>query len=340
MSALRCATARARAADVASPDALAAQALDDLHDGRVTRAVIDSVRGAATSLARTGRFSTPTNSFEWSPHDVDDLVGDFFALLGRVETLAQRAGYGPDAVRRFRGAIQQALTNLIIDRFRQTPRGVLDRRVERRVKKREDIVDVDPDHWSFESFQDVPHWGGDDQILEEAAHRVPIDPPPAWPEDSPREPPATTGASVDAACDAVLGTAACPVAQRSVRRIVVERVIQFDGTALDEGAGQERIAEPETAHAPSGAAAAAAAFWDELTEDDRVLLPDIRTPVRQLEAAGVLRLKKSALASRQAKLERRVCEFVLGLRDGATALRCLLEMQQSWSAGRSTGGSP
>ena len=199
---------------------------------------------------------------------------------------------------------------------------------------------MDPDHWSFERFQDVPHWGGDDQILEDAAHRVPIDPPPPWPEDGPREPPATTGASVDTACDAVLATAACPVAQRSVRRIVVERVIQFDGAAIDEGVGQENIAEPETAPAPSSAAAAAAAFWDELSEDDRVLLPEIRTPARQLEAAGVLGLKKSALDSRQAKLEHRVTEFALGMRNGAAALRCLLEIQQSWSAGRSTGGSP
>ncbi|HWJ63704.1 hypothetical protein KSP35_19580 [Aquihabitans sp. G128] len=325
---------------MANPDALAAQALSDLHGGRVTRNVIESVGGAATALTRTGRFSTPSNSFDWSPHDVDDLVGDFFAQQGRVETLAQRAGYGPDAVRRFRGATQQALTNLIIDRYRQTPRGVLDRRVERRVKKRDDIVEVTPDHWSFELFQAQPHWGGDDKRLEEAVRRVPIDPPPPWPEDSPREPPATTGASVDAACDAVLATAACPVAQRSVRRIVVERVIQFDGAVVDEGVGQENIAEPDNAPAHSSATGAAEAFWDELTEDDRVLLPDIRTPVRQLAAAGVLGLKKSALASRQAKLERRVTEFALGSRDGATALRCLLEIQQSWSAGRSTGGSP
>ena len=123
-------------------------------------------------------------------------------------------------------------------------------------------------------------------------------------------------------------------------KIVVERVIQFDGAVVDEGVGQENIAEPDNAPAHSSATGAAEAFWDELTEDDRVLLPDIRTPVRQLAAAGVLGLKKSALASRQAKLERRVTEFALGSRDGATALRCLLEIQQSWSAGRSTGGSP
>jgi hypothetical protein len=321
--------------------AVAATALEDLRRGEVTQAVVDAVTHQAASIARTGAFSAPNGSRDWAAADVGDLVGDFFEKEGRIEALVERAGDGPDAVGRFRGAVQKSLKRLIIDRHRQTPRGVLGRRVERRVRRRPEIVAVPPGHWSFARFEGEPHWGGTDELLVQAAHAVAVDPPPEWPEDSERAAPATSGATVDAACDAVLETAACPVERPLVVRIVVDRVIPDDIAA---------IAEPSltpTGHAASPAdgdneeaAQAAARFWEALDDAERQLLPDLRTPARQLEAGGTLGIKKSAIAARQGRLEERVVEFVEANRHGIEAMRVLLRMQQDWATGRTGGGEP
>lgn len=322
-----------------NPAVLAEQALADLRAGRVTDAVVAAVTRAATALARTRTATTPSGSWEWSAHDIDDLVGDFFEVRGRAESVAGRVPVGvDDEVKRFRAALQRALRQLIIDRYRATPRGALDRRVERRMRKRDDIAKVAPSHWSFHQHRDLPHWAGDDDVLVGAVQGVTIDPPPAWPEDSDRQPPSTTTGSVDATCDAILGTAACPVEKRTVCTVVVDRVIPFDGNDVsDRGVD---VGEAGPAALSDAAEAAAEAFWDALNDDERKLLPLLRTPARQLEADGVLGLKKSALAARQATLEARVVEFAQATRDGIAACRHVLDRQAAWAAGQNKGGAP
>ncbi len=69
-------------------------ALDDLRRGTVTQAVVDTVTHQAAAIARTGAYSAPNGSREWSAADVGDLVQDFFEKPGRAEALAERAGDG------------------------------------------------------------------------------------------------------------------------------------------------------------------------------------------------------------------------------------------------------
>lgn len=322
-----------------NPAVLAEQALADLRAGRVTDVVVAAVTRTATSLTRTGMVTTPSGSWDWSTHDIDDLVGDFFEVRGRVEDVAGRVAVGTvDEVKQFRAALQRALRQLIIDRYRATPRGALDRRVERRMRKRNDIAKVPPRHWSFHRHRVVPHWGGDDAVLVAAVRDVAIDPPPSWREGSDRQPPATSTGSVDAACNAILSTAACPVEKRIVCTVVVDRVIPFDGSDVVE---RGRDVAHSGRDAPSDAAGAAAkAFWDVLSDDERTLLPLLRTPARQLEANGVLSLRKSALAARQSALEARLVEFAEATRDGIAACREVLERQAVWAAGQNQGGAP
>lgn len=322
-----------------NPAALAEQALADLRAGSLSDAVVAAVTRAASALARTGTVTTPSGSWEWSAHDIDDLVGDFFAVRGRAESVAGRVPVGvDDEVKRFRAALQRALRQLIIDRYRATPRGALDRRVERRMRKRDDVAKVAPGHWSFHEHRDLPHWAGDDDVLIAAVQGVTIDAPPAWPEDSEKQPPATTTRSVDGACDAILGTAACPVEKRTVCMVVVDRVISFDGNVVSDRGGDVAEAGPDALS--DAAVAAAEAFWDAMNDDERTLLPLLRTPARQLEADGVLGLKKSALAARQTALEARLVEFAQSTRDSVAACRHVLERQTVWAAGQNQGVAP
>lgn len=309
--------------------------------GRLSREAIVEVTWAAFAVTRTGRYTTPAGSRTWSDDDVEDLVGDFFAKPGRLFDLAVSAGTGPDADARFRGKIETSLRRILIDRLRSGPQGVLYKRIDRRIAKRNDVVDVAPEHWVLQQWAARPHWGGDEATLVAAAAAVPVDPPPPWPEDDPREGPATTGASVDAVCTAVLATAESPVERNTVRRVVAGQILPFDATHVAEQVrGHEPAAPPETDVADLEAAAAAAhAFWRTLSDDDRRLFPHGRVPARQLEEQGFLGLKKSAIDARQRRLLTRIEGFQASTPDPELTGQALLRLHEEWDAGQGAGGS-
>jgi hypothetical protein len=320
-----------------------AQALADLRAGAVTAAVIRTVTTAARAVARTGRFTAPNGSRTWSQHDVDDLVGDFFAVPGRILNLATRAGDGPDGVTNFRRAVETSLKRVIIDRFRAGPVGVLHKRIDRRMRVRTDIQVVAPQHWARTTWVEEPHWGGDDEQLVAAANAVAIDPSPAWSDDSLREPPATTTHSLDAACDAVLDEAACPVPQPTVCRVVANRVIPFNPAYVAESPDTDSAeeAEPDVKAADDAAAAQAAdVFWQALDNKDRLLLPNLRVPARQLADDGLFDLKKSAIDTRQRRLEEHLTTFAATTPDPELAVRHILRLRESWQTGQIGEGAP
>lgn len=323
-----------------SPRDVAAQALDDLRAGHVTEAVLAAVRISAAAIARTGEHTTPSGSRHWSSHDVDDLVSDFFSKEGRIEAVAARAGTGPEAIRRFRGALRTSLVRVIIGRFRATPRGVLRRRIERRMDRRDDVVTVPPNHWALEAHKHLEHWGGDDGPLVSALENVPVDPPPKWDEDSDRQAPVTTPESIDLACWAVLGVASRPVDKDTVLRLIVERILPFDpNVVIEAGDDDDQAATPEVEWQPDPEAKAAAErLWSAMSPDDRTLLPHIRTSPRTLAMEGLFGLQKSALEARQAKLKLRVEELTNGISKPADANRWLLHLYTEWATGQNKGG--
>jgi hypothetical protein len=208
--------------------------------------------------------------------------------------------------------------------------------------RRADVSEVAPAHWSLLVWATRPHWGGDDRSLLAAAAGIAVDPPPPWPEDSEREPPATTSMSVDAVCTAVLDVAASPIERTTVRRIVTERILPFDPTGVAEGNKTADTAAPTTPDAVDLAAAdlAAAMLWDGLTDDDRQLLPYLRVPARQLEAQALLGLKKSAIDARQQRLEARVQQLIAATPDPELTGEALLRLHDGWAAGHQPRGSP
>lgn len=312
--------------------------LDDLRQGRLTQEAVDLVTRSALAIARTGRYTTASGSRRWSHDDVEDLVGDFFASPGRIFDLATGATDGTGLVRR----IETTLERVIIDRLRRGPVGVLHRRIDRRMKRRSDVIDVRPQHWCMTGSEAAPHWTGNDDDLVRAANVVAVAPPPDWPDDSSREAPATTTRSLDDTCTAVLETARAPVPRPTVRRIVANRIIPVDPAhVIDPPTGYEpESPAPRDIGDREAAAAAAAAFWAGLSGDDRLLLPNVRVPSRQLEADGFLNLKKSAIDTRQRRLEQHLIMFITGMPDAELVVHHLLGLQEDWAAGQSIAGAP
>lgn len=307
--------------------AVAERALADLRSGHVTETVVTAVWNSARAFARTKKFTTPNGSWVWSNDDIDDLVGDFLVRPQRIAALADRAGEGPDSVKKFRGALQTSLKNVVIDRYHATPQGVLSRRIERRMKAHPAVTEVAPHHWSLLKYKDEPHWHGNNKLLVAAVSRINIAPPPAWDENSERNPPATTTATVDLACITVLTVAETPVQQETVQLIVVERVLPWDPNVVHESAeDSDRSAVVAAVQLDESTRRAAEAFWHDLSDIDKELLPLLAVPARQVADDGFHGLKKSAIDARQNKLKARLLEFAGLNEDGRAAVHHVLDL--------------
>lgn len=306
--------------------------------GRLSREAIVEVTQVAFAVTRTGRYSTPAGSRTWRRDDVEDLVGDFFAKPGRLFDLAVSAGTGPDPDALFRGKIETSLKRILIDRLRSGPQGVLYKRIDRRMAKRDDVVDVAPEHWALQQWAARPHWGGDETTLVAAAAAVPV--------DSPRRGPRTTRgraprprARRSTRCAPRCSTRRSRVARNTVRRVVAGRILPFDATHVAEQVrGHEPAAPPEPDVADLEAAGVAAdAFWRTLSEHDRRLFPHVRVPARQLEEQGFLALKKSAIDARQRRLLARIEASQASTPDPELTGQALLRLPAHFGGPRRTG---
>lgn len=318
-------------------------ALADLRAGRVTEEACRLVTVSARALVRTGRYTTPSGSRAWSSHDVDDLAADFLSASGRLTALAATATDGAH----LKNLVQQGLERLVIDRLRATPRGVLRRRIQRRVRNRPDIEDVVPNHWALLPYAAAAHWGGGANVLITAAGAVDVDPAPAWAEESARQAPATTSRTIDALCTAVLDVAASPVERPLFLTVVSERVIPVDADhvmdAADMTASRSQSAEGAALEAADLQAAVVVAerIWALMNEDERALLPHLADPSRQVAEAGVLDLAKSAIDTRQKKLRSTLADLLDGVPDLTAVMGRLLALHEQWAAtGQVQAGAP
>lgn len=287
-----------------NPDAV----LRELRGGRISGDALELIADQAFRVVRTGRYSTPEGSREWFHDDVQDLVADFVSDGAPLLALATSSADGSHLT----SAMRTALKHTIIDRLRKTPGGRLRQRIARRIKGRDDVVDVPPSHWSFPAFKAVPHWSGGPEPLTAAAAGQPVDPPPAWSKESTRLPPATTPECVDRLCTCVLERAAAPVDRVLVCEVVAERILPtpgaletgppVDGHRTNTGADAALMARADE----EAARLVAESIWRSLSPEDRQLLAVLDLSAREAAATGVLQLGRSALHERQRRLRERL----------------------------------
>lgn len=317
---------------------VSAAVIRQLQGGVVTSEALRVVTKTAEAIVRSGRWSSSNGSRSWSHHDIEDLVGDFFADPGRIVDLAVAAGTDADASSRFQGALHTTLKRLLIDRMRQGPHGVLRRRVERHARARSDIVDVVPAHWALVSWKDMPHWDGGPEPLRAALATVTVDPPPAWSEDSPRAAPVTTTDTVTACCSCVLETAQSPVERRDVCDLVVERILPHNPSHVASPPVGEQQATTGTLDPADRMAARQAAeiVWRSLTPSEQSLLPVLETESRQLADQGFGGLGHSAINDRQRKFRDKMARLLADLPDG----ELVWDQLRIVAAGHRNGGEP
>lgn len=320
------------------------QALAELRTGRMDKATFRLVASSATKLARSGRFSAPGGGRRWSSHDVEDLVGDFFEKSSRSSTLVLSA----TTPEHLCSEVERILGNLINDRFRATPRGVLWRRVRRRVSGREDVRDVPPEHWALEPHAAMGHWAGDKGPLERAASGVEVQPVAEWKGE--RSTPACSTQSVDDLCDVVLHAASSPVRRGTLLAVVTERVLPDDVERVvdDPIAGslaEGRLGPLDTLIAAtdheSARNVAETIFWS-LDDNEKKLVGCLDASARQIADSELLGVGKSAVAERIRKLKLSLAEVLHAVPDQNLVVSHLLNLLEEWngSAGQRRGVDP
>jgi hypothetical protein len=304
------------------------------QDDAVLHEAITLVTDIVEALTRMRKI-VPPGGGRWTAEDIEDLVGDFFASPGRIIDLA----VGAKDNAHFKHRIAKTLVRVNSSTFRKTALGVLRRRVERRLDGRPDVIDVAPEHWALTPHAAAPHWSGGTEPLRVAADAVPVAAAKSQAWDSDKRPQATSVASLDEVCTAVLDRAGAPVVKPDVLGVVCERILPADVDHAPVGEDEEppthQVPDAE-AHTGPGAALAAT-IWDDLTPDERELLPDLHTGSRQLEAEGALDLGSSALAVRLKNLRAKLRPLLEGFEDETETARRLLELYAEWDAQRGAG---
>jgi hypothetical protein len=311
----------------------------DAGGSQLTRAHLAVVERVAKALARSRKYQTPSGSRSWGPDDVDDLVGDFFVDPTNNDDLLGGDQSEGELARRATVRMKQ----LLVERRRGGPVGAMWRRIERRMRVRSDVADVEPRHWALSGFESQSHWMHGDDPLDAAANLEPVDPPPKWDEESKRQGPNTTTGTVDRLCTAVLAMAQAPVERPCVCRVVTKRVVPTDPTTVMQS--PENPAEPWDAEHLDGDERSAARevaeeIWFALSADERSLV-FTDTPVRDLAEQGVLGLGRTALNNRRSKLRESVGAAVQAAPNRDLLLEELeVLMQVSTVGGQDDGGEP
>lgn len=324
----------------------AEEALIELRGGQVGAATFRLVTEVASKLARSGRFSSPNGSRRWHQFDIADLVGDFFASDRRAAQLAVDCIEGPH----LRAKTATALTNLILDRRRATPKGTLRRRTARNLSRRTDVHKVPPQHWALDGFQAEMHWAGGHEPLAAAAADVQVDSGPEWTGE--RSTPACTPDSLRLVCDAVLNTAASPVDRPLVLNVVTDRIIPDDldhvhanreddeeGPASD---GPAPDADLMTSIDEAAAMTVAQGIFESTDDRDRELLPYLDLSARDAADQPEVRVGKSVASERLRELKASLRPAFEAAPDPELLCRCLLALRDEWiqESGQNEGDAP
>ena len=225
----------------------------------------------------------------WTEDDVDELVGEFFAST-RPAALLDRAT-SDDSLR---ALVHTSLRNLVSDRFRRTARGTLQRRLKVLLTAAE-YVEHPAGHWRRATDPDrassveIEHlvevvWGVDVAIVR-------------WSPEAKRNGPGTDRASLLRLLESIFDEADGAVELTRLTSVIAQRIglqalpIAEDIDALEErGALGQEVTSPEdnTVEAEDTVRAQIVAenAWDQLTEEERRVLPHVTEGARAAGAAA------------------------------------------------------
>ena len=314
--------------------------IDDLRRGKFTPAVYRAMlRVIGSHVARRG-IPAPSGTDQWRRDDIEDLTQDLFTRDDGAQRLVDLA-FSASSAQHFENSLRKRVDWFLADRGRKTPRGKLRRHMVENLASSPGVVRRSDDTWAAVEHADGARFGGSDEQLDGAARIVTVNPAP-YGEGVEQDGPATTGASMQKLCLAVLRAAGGPVDTATLLRVCARRLAVPDDRPARAKRDDERDEPVAENSSPDGSALAdavrawAETLWAAFPNVDRRLLAHRNDTLDQLVTSAGLGLRRSAAADRRNKLAERLAADIAGRPAQApppdVGNRAVCGMADAWAA--------
>ncbi|MFZ6005790.1 MAG: hypothetical protein ACOYXM_17845 [Actinomycetota bacterium] len=257
-------------------------------EGRLDDGGIALVYETVDAVRRFDRFPPPAGALAWTVTAVQEFAHDFLYADGGPERLARIAATATDEDS-FERVLEAAIRNEFRMRARSTDTGAVLRSLTHAVDNDPDIVVAGATPttrtWSLPAHQHNLPYAGPTDVLVEAAHAAPDVRRARWSAESTRRAPIAAPDSLRRVLHAVLDRAGAPLQPRRMVEVILARFPL--ATTEDVDLTDELI--PEVASS-ADSSLLARQVWEQLTDNERLVLGVLDLPVREMaEATGLSR---------------------------------------------------
>lgn len=309
--------------------------------GEIGTLTVDLIYGTVAAVARFDRYPPPEGHDRWDADAVEAVAHDFIVddptaekvSSGRLSRLVATA----TDERSFERVVETSVRNHFRAMARRTDKGAALRSLRRAANRDDDVVVVGAtattETWSLAGFAHEAPYSGRVAPLIEAAYAVNDVRQARWSPTSKRRPPIAEPDSLRRVIHEILNTAAAPVAPRLMLEVIIARfplVVSRPSTELDDAIAAPVAVSPE-------AGLLAAEIWEQLTDNERLVVAVLADKVRNVAAVTGLTKSTADRACRSARLVLKVC--LDGLDDKDPVVAALRELSlRTQQRGTNLGG--
>lgn len=260
----------------------------DLRErGTLGSAAAALVYETVDAVRRFDRYPPPDGADRWTDSASHEAAHDFLFGEGGPERLAKLVATATSEDS-FERVLEAAVRNEFRMRARRTDLGAVLRSLTHAVDRDGGIVVSGTSSttrtWSLPKHQYNPPYAGAMGVLIETAYAVPDVRRARWSTESTRRPPIAESDSLNRVLRAVLDSAAAPVSPRLMADVIVARF------PLAVGGETELLDELVPLPADNAARLLASEAWDQLTDNERLVVGILDLPVREMaDASGLSR---------------------------------------------------
>lgn len=244
---------------------------------------IDLVYETVDAVRRFDRYPPPEGTGRWDETAVQEFAHGFLLGEGATERLARLVATATDE-ESFERLLEAAVRNEFRMQARRTDTGAALRAIIHAIERDGGIVIAGTTTatrtWSLQEHQSKPPYSGPHSDLIDAAYAVPDVRRARWSQTSTRRPPIAESDSLRRVLRAVLERAGAPVAPRLMLDVILARFPLVAG-------GDVELTD-DLVPADSGSPSAqllAAEVWEQLTDNERVVVGILDLPVRDVAVA-------------------------------------------------------
>lgn len=257
------------------------------EDGTLGSTAVRLVYETVDAVRRFDRYPPPDGVDQWTDSAIQEFAHDFLFGDGGPERLAKLVATATSEDS-FERVLEAAVRNEFRMRARRTDRGAVLRSLAHAVDRDGGIIVAGATSttrtWSLPEHEANPPYAGATDVLVEAAYAVPGVRRARWSSESSRRPPLAESDSLNRVLRAVLDRAAAPVSPRLIADVIVARF------PLAVGGETELLDDLVPLEADTAARLLASEAWDQLTDNERLVVGVLDLPVREIaDATGLSR---------------------------------------------------